>query len=279
MEFLALAQLHEWVGEIRATFDSLMGNQSLAVRKDARQWRFFRFCLERTLGATPEKWIAERPQQLAQFKFEVADKLRRFYLRHGKAVDFVFSLVHRRDALRDRLIVDPQYPDTEGYYLLVRDRREGGEAQYTPLAETKAYLEKVVGACIDAEFSAYQCLPESNEAPLRQWLRPESGADRELTLTHSQLRRRGWIISNPGNPSTKRLLAIKIKDIRGNEAVVRTTEYWYLRWWSTVEQKYCFPYRETSRQTYVLVSTPDGWVVEDIIRSAPRSSTTYRRRK
>jgi hypothetical protein len=168
----------------------------------------------------------------------------------------VFSLVHRRDALRDRLIVDPQYPDTEGYYLLVRDRRDGVAAEYTTLAESRAYLEKVVASCIDAEFVAYQGLPEIDEAPLRPWLRPEGGAHRELILTLNQLKRRGWIVSNPRNPSTKRLLAVKVKEIRANEAIVRTTEYWYLRWWSTV----------------------DGWLVEDILRPAPRSSTPYRRR-
>ena len=48
---------------------------------------------------------ANGPQQLAQFKFGVEDKLRRFYLRHGAPVEFVFSLVHRRDAARDGLIL------------------------------------------------------------------------------------------------------------------------------------------------------------------------------
>ena len=132
MEFLTLEQLRECVVEIRAAFNALMENQTLAVRKDARQWRFFRSCLERTLAALPGTWSADRvhwpsvtgaalaaipgrwpmhpPQQLAQFKFEVEDKLRRFYLRHSGPIDFVFSLVHRRDAVRDRLIVDPRYP-------------------------------------------------------------------------------------------------------------------------------------------------------------------------
>ena len=72
----------------------------------------------------------DQPQQLAQFKFEVEDKLRRFYLRHGSPVDFVFSLVHRRDALRHRLVMDPHYPAIAGYYLLVRDRRDDAGAEY-----------------------------------------------------------------------------------------------------------------------------------------------------
>lgn len=43
-----------------------------------------------------------------------------------------------------------------------------------------------------------------------------------------QLKRRGCVLFNPFNPSTKRLPAIEVKELRGNEAVVRTTEYWYL---------------------------------------------------
>lgn len=279
MEFLTLEQLREWVVEIRAAFDTLMENQTLAVRKHARQWQFFRLCLEHTLGTSPEVFPINGPQQLAQLKFEVEDKLRRFYLRHGAPVEFVFSLVHRRDAARDRLIVDPHYPDTAGYCLLVRDRRDGGDAAVCTPAETRAYLERVVACCMDAEFSAYQALPEIDEAPLLRWFRRGGDAQRDLVHTLTQLKRRGWVLSNPCNPSTKRLLAIEIKEIRENEAVARTTEYWYLRWWSTVEEKYCYPYRETNRHTYILVNTPDGWLVEENIRPAPRSSTPHRQRK
>lgn len=170
-------------------------------------------------------------------------------------MDFVFALVHRRDALRDRLVADPQYPDTAGYYLLVRDRRDGGEAEYWKPAELRAYLERVVASCIDVEFNAYQELPDIDEAPLLRWFRREGGAYRDLIHTLTQLKRRGWVLSNRCNPSTKRLLAVEVKEIRGNEAIVRTTEYWYLRWWSSIEQKYRYPYRETNRHTYILVKT------------------------
>jgi hypothetical protein len=279
MEFLSLEQLREWVVEIRVAFNALMENNALAVRKNAKQWQFFRLCLEQTLGASPAGCSVSRSQQLVQLKFEVEDKLRRFYLRHGAPVNFVFSLVHRRDAERDRLVVEPHYPHTGGYYLLVRDRRDGGTAAYWTLAESRAYLERVVACCVDAEFNAYQALPEIDEAPLLRWFRRGSDAYRDLVHTLTQLKQRGWVLSNPCNPSTKRLLAIEVKEMRGNEAVVRTTEYWYLRWWSTVEQKYRYPYRETNRHTYILVNTPDGWLVEENIRPAPRSSTPHRQRK
>lgn len=279
MEFLTLEQLRECAVEIRAAFHALMDNQTVAVRKSATQWQFFRSCLEQTLGASFPAWSIDRPQQLAQLKFEVEDKLRRFYLRPGKPVDFVFSLVHERDATRNRLIVDRHYPHTAGYYLMVRDRRESTEAAHWAPAELRAYLERVIACCIDAEFSAYQALPEIDEAPLWRWFDRASPAYRDLVHSLGHLARRGWVLSNPGNPSTRRVLEIRVKECRGTEAVVRTTEYWYLRWWSTVEEKYRYPYRETTRHTYFLLNTAEGWRVEENIRPSPRSSTPHRQRK
>ena len=279
MEFLPVEQIQARVAEIRTAFMALMEDDTLAVRKDARQWQFLRLCLERTLGGASAQWPADRPQQVAQLKFEIESKLRRFYLRHGKPVDFVFSLIHRRDAQRDRLIVDHRYPETAGYCLLVRDRRDERQTAHGTLDETRAYLEKVVASCIDVELSAYQALPQIDDAALLQWFWREGGAYRDLIHTLAQLKRRGWILSNPYNPSTKRLIAVEVKEIRDQEAVVRTTEYWYLRGWSTVEQKYHYPYRETNRQTYVLVNTSAGRLVKENMRPAPRSSTPHRQRK
>jgi hypothetical protein len=279
MEFLTLKQIHEWSEDIRTAFGKLMENQTLAVRSNARQWQFFRLCFERTLGSIPDEWCALRGQQLAQIKFEVEDKLRRFYLRHGGPVDFVFSLIHKRDAARDQLVVESHYPETAGYYLLVRDRRDEGVPDHLGQGETRAYLEKIVASCIDAEFNAYQAMPDIDEAPLLRWFRRDGGAYRELVHNLTQLQRHGWVVSTPFNPSTKRLLAVNVKEIQGDEAIVRTTEYWYLRWWSTVEQQYRYPYRETSRHTYILIRTAEGWRVDENIQPSPRSNTPHRQRK
>jgi hypothetical protein len=171
-----------------------------------------------------------------------------FYLRHGNAVDFVFMLVHQRDAVRDRQIGEADYPLTAGYDPLVRDCREGDARALAawPLGETRAYIEKVIACSIDAEFNAYLALPEIDHAALLRWFRREGAA---LAHTLTQLKRRAWVLTNPNNPSTKRLLAIDVKEVRRHEAVAGTTEYWYLRWWSTTEQKYRYAYRETNRQT------------------------------
>ena len=87
------------------------------------------------------------------------------------------------------------------------------------------------------------------------------------------------MISNPLNPSTKRVLGVKVKNIEGAEAVVSTTEYWYLRWWDTKTESYTYPYRETNRQQYVLRDEGDAWRVWANLRPLPRSSVPHRWRE
>ena len=79
------------------------------------------------------------------------------------------------------------------------------------------------------------------------------------------------------NPSTKRILSIKVKDIVKKEIFVTTIEYWYLRWWDSKNKSYAFPYRETSRQQYVLRKDNGIWKVYEAIRPALRTSLPNRR--
>lgn len=67
------------------------------------------------------------------------------------------------------------------------------------------------------------------------------------------------------------------KDIMKKEIFVSTTEYWYLRWWDTKKNSYAFPYRETSRQQYVLRKDNGIWKVYETIRPSPRTSIPHRR--
>jgi hypothetical protein len=277
MEFLELKDLRSRADAIRAAFETLLDPRTLVSRRNAKQWQFLRQCLDRTLGGG-QAFEAGYAAQLAQYKFEIEDKLRRYYLRPGQPVDFVFHLAHSRDALRERLAVGPDYPQTGGYLLLIRDNREGVGDAAVSASEERVYIEKVVAACIDAEFVAYQALPIIDESGLSRWFHPKGAAYRDIVHTLNRVARRGWVLTNTRNPSTKRLLAITVKGFDGDRAVARTTEYWYLRWWSTREGRYRYPYRETNRQTYVLVRAGEHWLVEENIRPAPRSSTPHRRK-
>jgi hypothetical protein len=181
----------------------------------------------------------------------------------------VFRLVSRRDACREHLVVDDHYREIGGYYRLVHDRRESADLTLASAATNRAHIEMVVAACIDAEFDAYRALPAIDEAKLLRWFADDGPAYQELIHTVTHVARRCWILTNPQNPSTKRLIAINVKEILDGGAVVATTEYWYLRWWSTIEGKYRYPYRETKRQTYILPQRGEGCLVQENIRPAP----------
>ncbi|MBW2000310.1 MAG: hypothetical protein JRJ29_20425, partial [Deltaproteobacteria bacterium] len=233
MEYLDIDEIREAANDIKNAFESLMVTKSLVCKPKALQWRFFKKCLDRLLIPSLKSEFDEiSPVQSAQLKFEVEDKLRRFYLRPGKPVDFVFSLVHRANVALYG-IDEPNYPDLAGYCLLVR-RLSGKEAKLGPGAASgiKAYLEKTVAEAIEAEFRAYEALPQIQTAQLERFFCAGSPAFKEIANILHRHNRKGWIISNPMNPSTKRLLKVKVKKIGPEDAVVSTMEYWYLRWWN-----------------------------------------------
>ncbi len=275
MEYMTLTEVRANADEIRASFEALLNKPSLAHKKHAAQWRYLRICVEQTLGGAPKphNW---KPQQLVQYKFEVEDKLRRLYMGGGAPLAFVFRMFSRRDAQRDELIVDSNYPEIGGYYLLVRDLRQSGNIGPIAIASLRDHLEKVVTACIDAEFDAYLALPVIDTAKLLRWFDKDGPAFKDLIHTLTKTAERQWTLTNPGNPSTKRVIKVIVKDIGEGKAVVKTTEYQYLRWWSNIDQKYTYPYRETSRNTYFLKQVADNWLVDEHILPQPYSSTPHR---
>ncbi|GAB3479553.1 hypothetical protein [Polaromonas eurypsychrophila] len=163
--------------------------------------------------------------------------------------------------------MDEDYPEVGGYHLLVQDRRHSSEVNPQTLATTREHIEMVVAACMDAEFEAYKTLPLIDEKKLLPWYASNGTAYKDLIHTLQKVTQRSWTLTNFHNPSTKRLISMTVKEIREGTTVVRTTEYWYLRWWSTVEGKYRNPYyRETSHHTYVLKQHGDDWLIEENIQ-------------
>lgn len=282
MEYLTPSEVRGRAAECRAAIDALLGTKALVGKPRARQWRFFRDGMERLLDAeTPSEFDGVPPVRAAQLKFEVEDKLRRYYLRPGASTGFVFSLVHESELARYGVEEESGYPRLAGYCVLVRDLgAEGvGASASVTRVDLSAYLERVVTACADAEFGAYAALPEICLDEARRWFCADGPALREIANLVTRHRQRGWVISNPLNPSTKRVLSVKVKKIEGGEAVVATSEYWYLRWWDTKADTYVYPYRETNRQLYVLRKEPDDWRVFENLRPPPRSSAPHRWRQ
>jgi len=278
MEYLALDQVRERVAACRAELEALLGVKALAGKPKARQWRFLRDAAECLWsGIARPEFEKLSNSGVAQLKFEAEDRLRRFYLRPGRSPRFVFTLVHQSELGLYSVSDDGAYPSLAGYCLLVRDLSVEQVGERTSVPDALApYLEKVVTAGIDAEFEAYAALPEIRVERVGRWFVANGPAYCEIVNLVTRHQQRGWVISNPLNPSTKRLLEIRLKKLDGKEAILGATEYWYLRWWSTKEQTYVYPYRETNHQLYILRDQPDGWQVYQNLRPSPRSSVPSR---
>ena len=251
------------VKEEQKDFLGKMKSKAIVGKSKSKQGQFFIANLQRLLSPETGSVFDDLPAvQAAQFKFEVEDKLRRFYLRPGGPADFVFTMAHK-SRLSDYGIDETEhYPVLAGYCLLVRDlSREQIQSIEGSLENLNVYLERVVAESIDAEFRAYMGLPEIYTEELQRWFIPDSPAFNEILNLLTRHHKRGWVISNPLNPSTKRFLSVKVKRIEGDTAFINTLEYWYLRWWDQSNDEYTYPYRETNRQSYVLKKDRDGWKV------------------
>lgn len=276
MEYLQIEEIHERTQEIRSALESLLASKVLVVRGGALQWRFLRDCFERLLS---NEHISDfgrvAPVQLAQYKFEIEDKLRRFYLHPGKPLDFVFTVVHSsKHSLHG---IDEGYPSLAGYSLLVRDLSIDRITHDEETGENlRLYLERVVTEANDAEFRAYAALPEIRDDEISRWFCAGSPAYNEIRNILERHNKKRWVISNSYNPSTKRITEVKVKKVSLNEARVSAKEYWYLRWWDEREESYVYAYRESNDQMYELKKIDNEWKVYRNLRGQPRTSTPHR---
>jgi hypothetical protein len=102
---------------------------------------------------------------------------------------------------------------------------------------------------------------------------------KEIVNILTRHQKKGWIISNQLNPSTKRLMSVNVKNITSSEAVVNTSECWYLHWFDMSSGSYTYIYRETNRQKYIVKKEPFGWKIFRNLRPSPRSTIPHRWKK
>ncbi|RPI79949.1 MAG: hypothetical protein EHM45_00715 [Desulfobacteraceae bacterium] len=284
MEYLSLEEIQERKEAVTRGLEYLLGLKALTGKPGARQWQFFRACLTRLLEpARKTDYDDCAAVTAAQYKFEVEDSLRRFYLRPGMPVPYVFALIHKSKLPEYGFFAGEDYPDVCGYCLLIRDFSENDRSEHA-LRETdprilRPYLEKVVAAAMEAEYQSYTALPDIAMESLQKWFCPDGPALKEVLRVLYQYHKKKWVLTNPLNPSTKRLLNVKVRKIEAEEAVVATTEYWYLLWWDPKQRIYAYPYRETNHQIYILHKTgPEEWQVFDNLKPPPRATAPHRRK-
>lgn len=131
-----------------------------------------------------------------------------------------------------------------------------------------AGILETVRAAASAEFHAYSRLPRVDARVLSRYFTDGSARRRIIHLLKRHAER-GWVISNPGNPSAFEMIDCRLKQIEGDRATVVTEEYWYLRWYEPQSEKYRFIYNHKNRQTYVLTRGKREWRVDVNIYPGP----------
>jgi hypothetical protein len=281
MEYLSLKEIISLKNDINIELELLLSNKAAVTKPNSLQWLFFVDCFNVLFNPNSySKFHSLTNSNKAQLKYEIEDKLRNFYLRPGRKIDFVFRMIHKKE-LKNIFYDDAEsYPNIGEYAVLVRDTsKEVSQNNGLTKKDIKEYIERVITEAVETEFEAYHTLPRIIEDDLlNSWFCASGPAKKEIMHVLLRHKERGWVLTNPMNPSTKRILSIKVKDIEKKEIFVSTTEYWYLRWWDSKKNSYAFPYRETNHQQYVLRKDDGIWKVFETIRPAPRTSIPHRRR-
>ena len=280
MEYLTIREIDSKKEDVKHELMSLLSNKAVVFKPNSLQWQFFSDCVNKLLKpGYCSKFSSLNNAHKAQLKFEVEDSLRKFYIKPGRKINFVFQMIHKKELKNIFNNDSDDYPNIGGYSVLVRDTSGDNSNNEVTEKDIKDYIERVVTEAIETEFKAYMMLPKIiSDIILDKWFVPGSPAVKEIMHVVLRHKERNWILTNPMNPSSKRILNMKIRKIEKSEVFVSTTEYWYLRWWNAKENSYTYPYRETNRQQYVLRKHKGSWKVYETIRPQPRTSIPHRRK-
>jgi hypothetical protein len=269
MEFLSTTEVRARAREVKEALARILATRAVVGHRGAAQWRFLQACTAKALGESVQGFDGIEPTKAAQWKFQVQEKLRRYYERHAGEPGLWLVPVHESRLGQYRLPSPDAYPRLSGYCLLVRDPAR--DATLGPETEGPTpYLERVVVETAEAEFRAYAALPRLDTALLSRWLWTDGPAFREILDRLRKRRRTAWVITNAYNPSHHRTTSLKVLRVRDTRAVVNATEIWHLRWWNTFTSEYIYSFQETLRHSYVIEKREHIWRVHRRLRRPPR---------
>jgi hypothetical protein len=194
----------------------------------------------------------------------------------GRPFPFVFTLMDHKRAKYSFGMHD-DYPDVQGYVLLVGPARPE-LTQMAPSRALRQHLCSVVVNAAYAEFSVYRKCPEVDLSPLGAWFVVDGPAYRRIrNIAESHQKQRRTLTEPPYNPSMMQVLKVKADRMTGDRAIVRTQEYWYLRWWSLAKEGYEYVYNDTNHQRYDLTYQEGRWLVDSNAYPPPRAIALMRR--
>jgi hypothetical protein len=122
-------------------------------------------------------------------------------------------------------------------------------------------LDAVVGNAANAEFEAYRALPEIKTDELKKYLITTGTAYKRIYNILVQHSKKKWVINNENNPSGHTTYNRWIERVNSKEAIIKSSEYYYLRWFELPTSEYVHIYNEENVQTWTLYFEEGTWKV------------------
>ncbi len=128
----------------------------------------------------------------------------------------------------------------------------------------KLYSEEVfniVHKACEAEFKTYQNLPNYDISELKEYYQEDGPALKKIIAILKKLVDQQDALLGPDNPSTYVIYDVQFLRFHNDEIILKTHEYWYLRWYNTVTKKVAAVYNEDNEQKYILRLVNDKWKI------------------
>jgi hypothetical protein len=126
----------------------------------------------------------------------------------------------------------------------------------SPTLEKKAIKNLIIKAN-EVQFEAYKSLDTLN---IITYYHPEGSAYKAIvTLIKINQQNSRRICFPSENPSFQKVFTCEVESLKGNKAIVKTTEHWFLKWFDTDLKKYVVSYDEKNDQLYELIKEDNTW--------------------
>lgn len=186
--------------------------------------------------------------------------LERIY-KHGYAV----KTDRRSRVTLDKLAVVVGYEGWDDFVVQMN-------TQFDQTNSIESHLVSIVTKANEAEFDAYLALPEEVRTDrLLQYQSAEGTAYKRIYNVLMQHSRKKWTLKNEYNPSGYIQRKIWIASLSAQKAIIKTNEYWYLRWFEMPTALYRVIYNEENEQTYTLELCSGEWKVTSVYYPGPRN--------
>lgn len=123
---------------------------------------------------------------------------------------------------------------------------------------------EITKKAILAEFAIYQSVPmiEQGHDELVKCFCEGSAAYKKIMKVVGSKLEHNWVLNNEDNPSEVKIIDVQIVSILGDQAEVKTREYWLIKWFDTNAQEYVYEYENQNEQMYLLKKNKDNhWCV------------------